>query len=59
MTLNIGDNAPDFTLKTKNAEGLQDITLSEHKDKQAVVLLFSHLHSQVYVPRKPVPSEMT
>ncbi len=40
MTLNIGDNAPDFTLKTKNAEGLQDITLSEHKDKQAVVLLF-------------------
>ena len=40
MTLNIGDNAPDFSLKTKNAEGLKDITLSEHKDKQAVVLLF-------------------
>ena len=40
MMLNIGDTAPDFSLKTKNAEGLKDISLSDHKDKQAVVLLF-------------------
>ena len=40
MTLNIGDQAPDFSLKTKNAEGLKDISLSDHKDQQAVVLLF-------------------
>ncbi len=40
MTLNIGEQAPDFSLKTKNAEGLKDISLSDHKDKQSVVLLF-------------------
>ena len=40
MTLNIGDQAPDFSLKTKNAEGLKDVSLSYHKDQQAVVLLF-------------------
>ena len=27
MSLNIGDNAPDFSLKTKNADGLKDISL--------------------------------
>lgn len=40
MSLNIGDNAPNFTLKTKNADGLKDISLSDHQSKQAVVLLF-------------------
>ena len=40
MTLNIGEQAPDFSLKTKNAEGLKDISLSDHKDKHSVVLLF-------------------
>jgi len=40
MTLNTGEQAPDFSLKTKNAEGLKDISLSDHKDKQSVVLLF-------------------
>ena len=40
MTLNIGEQAPDFSLKTKNAEGLKDVSLSDHKDQQAVVLLF-------------------
>ena len=40
MTLNLGDIAPDFSLKTKNADGLKNICLSDHKDKQAVVLLF-------------------
>ena len=39
MTLSIGDNAPNFTLKTKTPEGLKDITLSDHQG-QAVVLLF-------------------
>ena len=34
------DNAPNFTLKTKNADGLKDISLSDHQNKQAVVLLF-------------------
>ncbi|MDA7699535.1 redoxin domain-containing protein [bacterium] len=40
MMLNIGDTAPNFSLKTKNAEGLKDISLSDHKGEQAVVLLF-------------------
>jgi glutaredoxin-dependent peroxiredoxin len=40
MALAIGTQAPDFTLKTKNADGLQDITLSAHKGKEQVVLLF-------------------
>jgi peroxiredoxin len=38
--LNVGDTAPDFSLKTKNSEGLKDISLSDHKGEQAVVLLF-------------------
>lgn len=40
MALATGTQAPDFTLKTKNADGLQDITLSAHKGKEQVVLLF-------------------
>ncbi len=40
MTLDIGTIAPDFTLKTKTPDGLQDITLSEHKGESNVVLLF-------------------
>ena len=40
MTLPIGVDAPDFTLKTKNAEGLQDVTLSSFKGESNVVLLF-------------------
>ena len=40
MTLDIGTIAPDFTLKTKTPEGLNDITLSEHKGESNVVLLF-------------------
>jgi len=38
--ISIGSIAPDFTLKTKNAEGLHDISLSAHKGKEKVVLLF-------------------
>jgi peroxiredoxin len=37
MKINIGDKAPDFTLK--NSEG-EDLTLSDFKGKQNVVLLF-------------------
>jgi peroxiredoxin len=40
MALSTGTTAPDFTLKTKNAEGLADITLSENFGKKKTVLLF-------------------
>ena len=40
MPLPVGSKAPDFTLKTKTAEGLADITLSSHLGKENVVLLF-------------------
>ena len=40
MTLDIGAIAPDFTLKTKTPDGLNAITLSEHKGESNVVLLF-------------------
>ena len=40
MPIPVGAKAPDFTLKTKTAEGLKDITLSEQLKKSQVVLLF-------------------
>ena len=40
MTLPIGAEAPDFTLKTKAPEGLDDVSLSGFKGKSNVVLLF-------------------
>jgi peroxiredoxin len=40
MPLAIGSKAPDFTLKSKTAEGLQDIKLSAHFGQQQIVLLF-------------------
>ncbi|MBX3735792.1 MAG: redoxin domain-containing protein [Candidatus Didemnitutus sp.] len=40
MALAVGTKAPDFTLKTKTADGLKDIKLSDHFGKQQVVLLF-------------------
>lgn len=40
MALSVGSKAPDFTLKTKNAEGLNDIKLSDNFGKQNTVLLF-------------------
>jgi glutaredoxin-dependent peroxiredoxin len=40
MALAIGSKAPDFTLKTKTADGLKDVKLSDHLGKQQVVLLF-------------------
>lgn len=40
MPLSEGTPAPDFTLKTKDAEGLRDVRLSDHRGKENVVLLF-------------------
>ncbi|WP_415907745.1 redoxin domain-containing protein [Oleiharenicola sp. Vm1] len=40
MALAVGTKAPDFTLKTKTADGLKDIKLSDHLGKDQVVLLF-------------------
>ena len=38
--LSVGSKAPDFTLKSKTADGLVDITLSSHLGKGNTVLLF-------------------
>lgn len=40
MALKQGAKAPDFTLKTKTDDGLQDVSLSQHSGKNKVVLLF-------------------
>jgi peroxiredoxin len=40
MPLAVGSKAPDFTLKTKTAEGLKDIKLSDNFGKKQTVLLF-------------------
>lgn len=40
MALSVGTKAPDFTLKTKTADGLKDVKLSDHFGKDQVVLLF-------------------
>ncbi len=40
MAISTGIQAPDFTLKTKTSEGLQEVTLSDQFGKSATVLLF-------------------
>jgi glutaredoxin-dependent peroxiredoxin len=40
MSLPVGTQAPDFTLKTKTAEGLEDVTLSANRGQHQTVLLF-------------------
>jgi len=40
MALSSGTQAPDFSLKSKTAEGLADLKLSDHHGKNHVVLLF-------------------
>jgi peroxiredoxin len=40
MPLKPGTKAPDFTLKTKNHEGLKDVTLSHNFGRKNSVLLF-------------------
>lgn len=40
MAIAVGSKAPDFTLKTKTAEGLKDVSLSASLAHKQVVLLF-------------------
>ncbi len=40
MPLKTGTTAPDFTLKTKTAQGLEDVTLSANFGQKVTVLLF-------------------
>ncbi len=40
MPIAVGSKAPDFTLKTKTAEGLKDFKLSDNFDKKQTVILF-------------------
>lgn len=40
MPITVGTLAPDFVLKTKTAEGLKDIKLSDQLGKKQVILLF-------------------
>lgn len=40
MPISVGTQAPDFTLKSKNAEGLADVKLSDNFGKKQTVLLF-------------------
>ena len=40
MALTTGTKAPNFTLKTKNDEGLHDVTLSDNFGQKKTVLLF-------------------
>lgn len=40
MALSVGTKAPDFTLKSKAAEGLRDVSLSANFGKKNTVLLF-------------------
>ncbi|MEP6672146.1 MAG: redoxin domain-containing protein [Chthoniobacter sp.] len=40
MALSVGSKAPDFTLKSKGAEGLRDIALGANLGKKNTVLLF-------------------
>jgi len=40
MPLKIGTSAPDFTLKAKTADGLEDVKLSDNFGKKNTVLLF-------------------
>jgi peroxiredoxin len=40
MALATGTKAPDFTLKTKNADGLSEVTLSANFGSKSTVILF-------------------
>lgn len=40
MPIAVGTKAPDFSLKTRTAEGLKDVRLSDHFGRKQVVLLF-------------------
>lgn len=40
MAISVGSKAPDFSLKSKTAEGLKDVKLSENFGKKNTVILF-------------------
>ncbi|HVZ64324.1 MAG TPA: peroxiredoxin [Lacunisphaera sp.] len=40
MPLAVGSKAPDFTLKTKAADGLKDVKLADYAGKKVVLLFF-------------------
>lgn len=40
MAISVGSKAPDFSLKSKNAEGLKDVKLSDNLGKKNTVILF-------------------
>ena len=40
MGITVGDQAPDFTLKSKSGDDLNDISLSDYRDSKNVVILF-------------------
>src|SRR5690606_6224371 len=40
MAIKVGSKAPDFTLKTKTADGLADVKLSDNLGKKNTVLFF-------------------
>ena len=40
MAISVGTKAPDFTLKSKNAEGVSDISLSRNIGQKNTVILF-------------------
>ena len=40
MGITVGDQAPDFTLKSKSGDDMNDISLSDYRDDKNVVILF-------------------
>ncbi len=40
MGITVGDHAPDFTLKSKSGDDMNDISLSDYRDQKNVVILF-------------------
>ena len=40
MGITVGDQAPDFALKSKSGDDMNDISLSDYRDSKNVVILF-------------------
>ena len=40
MAISVGTKAPDFVLKSKNSEGVSDVSLSNNSGKNTVILFF-------------------
>lgn len=58
MAISVGTKAPDFTLKSKNAEGVSDISLSSNIGQKNTVILFSLWLSQGFAPLNCVMSPL-